>query len=334
MKKFLAVILVLVLALSFAACANKPTEETDPGADAGEPIKLLYIAKNKADAYSNWCSIMLEQALKDNYPDVEYKVLDQQGDASKTESFLEQAVIEGYDVVIIDKTSSSQNCDDMIKSIMDEGIKVVAMNNRCDTSFIPYCGNNNILLGEVIGGYAAEKLPENAKVVVFQATPGNATSEDRWTGYQNAFKAAGRDDIEVLEIVNSEGYSKEIAVSKMEDLSQRFDQIDGIISVNDGMAIGAIEVLKADGRDISKIMAFGVDGLGDACNAIVAGQETGSVMQNAKDMAYGAVDLAMKYATGALDINTQVEVIEVDPFLITPENVQEVIARHKENGMM
>lgn len=313
--------LILVLMLCISGCTALAETET---------VKVLYIAKNLSDYYCNWMSAMVEEALQ-SYPNVEYTVLDQQGDAALTEGYVDMAVIDGYDALIIDKTSSSQNCDDMLKAVMEKGVKVVAANNRCDDTIINYVGSDNFKLGYMGGEYAAEMLPENAKCIAFLSTAGNAASEDRWSGYQQALADKGRDDVEILYVANCDGFSKDIAKATMEDMCIRFEQIDGVISVNDGMAIGAIEACEADGRDISKIMSFGIDGLEDACLAVQSGRQTASVLQNARNIGYAAVDLAMKLVSGEV---TEVTVIEETPVLITAENISEIVEMHRANGIM
>lgn len=78
--------------------------------------------------------------------------------------------------------------------------------------------------------------------------------------------------------------------------------IDVVFANNDGMAIGAINALKAIGyndADTSKHVAvFGVDATEEAKAAIAAGSMDGTVMQDAPAMAKAMYDLAKNAANG------------------------------------
>ena len=117
----------------------------------------------------------------------------------------------------------------------------------------------------------------------------------------------------------------------MEDWCQRFPEIDAVISVNDGMALGGIEALKAAGRDVANMEIYGIDGLADGCLSIEAGELKMTVLQDAQVMGYNGVDLAMKMAMGEMKEAT---IMEVTPELINADNVDEFLEMHRENGII
>ena len=95
-------------------------------------------------------------------------------------------------------------------------------------------------------------------------------------------------------------------------------EFDAVISNNDEMAIGAIQALKAAGKDMSKVVVGGVDATQDALAAMAAGDLDVSVFQNAAGQGKGALDAALKLAKGdAVDKKVFV------PFeLVTPANLK------------
>lgn len=94
-------------------------------------------------------------------------------------------------------------------------------------------------------------------------------------------------------------------------------QFDAVISNNDEMAIGAIQALKAAGKDLRTILVGGIDATQDALSAMAAGDLAVTVFQNAAAQGSGAVDAAIKLADGK-KVDTKVYV----PFeLVTPENL-------------
>lgn len=332
-RKALALVLCLILVLSVTAgCGKKDTP--DSGGEGGgqqggeDTVKVMILAKNLSDPYSTWLMNMCEQDLK-KQSGVEYTILDQQGDPATTESFYDQALLEGYDVVILQKVSGSQNTDDLLQSFANEGLRSVVINNEVTDGVSCNAFYPEYEMGYMIGSVAAENLPQNAKICVLKSTASLFSSEERCRGYLAALES--RKDIEILDTQNVEGWSKDIAISVMEDWCQRFDTIDGIISMNDGMALGAIEAAKGDNRDLSSMQFYGIDGLADACLSIEAGELTASVLQDATKMASEGVRLAIELAKNK---EMEVEKVELEPVLIQKENIDEFLNMHRENGLI
>ena len=66
---------------------------------------------------------------------------------------------------------------------------------------------------------------------------------------------------------------------------------------NDDLAMAAARAAKGNAA-YEKTIFVGFDGIQSACNAILAGEETMSVAQEAYDMGYKAVDAAVKAVNG------------------------------------
>ena len=100
--------------------------------------------------------------------------------------------------------------------------------------------------------------------------------------------------------------------------------VDAVISNNDEMAIGAIQALKAAGKDLNKIVVGGVDATQDALAAMQAGDLKVTVFQDAAGQGKGAVDAALKLAKGE-----KVEKKVYIPFqLVTPANVKDFVKKN------
>ena len=113
----------------------------------------------------------------------------------------------------------------------------------------------------------------------------------------------------------------------METWVQANDKIDAIISMNDNMAAGALEVVK-DNPKYKDILAFGVDGTAEACLLIKEGLMTSTSLQSAYDLAEALLDTAHKLLTGE---ETEIN-IDIDCPLITKDNVDEYIEMHRRAG--
>ena len=73
------------------------------------------------------------------------------------------------------------------------------------------------------------------------------------------------------------------------------DKIEVIICNNDGMALGAIESMKAFGKALP---VFGVDALPEALVKIEAGEMAGTVLNDAQGQGKGTWDMVVNLAQG------------------------------------
>jgi inositol transport system substrate-binding protein len=101
-------------------------------------------------------------------------------------------------------------------------------------------------------------------------------------------------------------------------------EFDAVISNNDEMAIGAIQALKAAGKDMTKVVVGGVDATQDALAAMQAGDLDVTVFQDAAGQGKGSLDAALKLAKGE-KIDKKVYI----PFqLVTPANVKDFVTKN------
>ncbi len=113
-------------------------------------------------------------------------------------------------------------------------------------------------------------------------------------------------------------WSRDQAQSLMNNWISAGKPYDGVIANNDEMAIGALQAMKAAGVDMKSVVVGGVDATQDALAAMGAGDLDVTVFQNAGAQGSGALDAAIKLATGEA-VEQKVWV----PFeLVTPANLK------------
>jgi inositol transport system substrate-binding protein len=101
-------------------------------------------------------------------------------------------------------------------------------------------------------------------------------------------------------------------------------EFDAVIANNDEMAIGAIQALKAAGRDMDSVIIAGIDATADALAAMQAGDLDVTVFQNGAAQGKGAVDAMVKLIKGE-EVEQKIWI----PFeLVTPDNMQAYIERN------
>ena len=98
-------------------------------------------------------------------------------------------------------------------------------------------------------------------------------------------------------------------------------EFDAVISNNDEMAIGAIQVLKSTGIDMDDVVVAGIDATPDGLAAMETGDLDITVFQNARKQGALAVEAAVALAKGD-KVDRHIWV----PFeLVTPQNMTEYI---------
>jgi ribose transport system substrate-binding protein len=141
------------------------------------------------------------------------------------------------------------------------------------------------------GEFMVEKLGGKGKVVELEGVPGASAARDRGEGFNAAIAGSG------LEVVAKQtaNFDRAEGLSVMENILQAQPEINAVFAHNDEMALGALEAIKASGRDI---MVIGFDATDDAVKAVKAGEMAATVQQLPKEIGGMGVDTAMKVIAG------------------------------------
>jgi len=124
-------------------------------------------------------------------------------------------------------------------------------------------------------------------------------------------------------------WNKDEAMNYMEDWVQSQPQIDAVISMNDNMCAGALEVVKGNSK-FANLLSYGVDGTAEALLLIQDGRMTATCLQAAYDLAELIFDAGHKLLTGKeKEIHD-----DIGNPLITKDNVEDFIKIFKESGLL
>ena len=317
MKKTLSVVIsAAMLASCFGGFAAQ-----------AEEYKVAYIARAQEDSFAAWLADEIRAAF-DEYDDMTVEVFDGQANDEKENSIIETCIANGYDGIIIQANNGEAQLP-YIQQVVDAGIPCITTNPRVECEGTGSIDADPYEQAKVNCDIAIDQIPENAKVVVLLGPAGNFHSTERRNAWQAEFFDK-RDDVEIVaeDIAN---WNKDEAMTLMEDWVQANPQIDAIISMNDNMAAGAIEVIKDDPA-FENILAYGVDGTAEACLLIKDGLMTSTGLQSAGDLGQMNAEYMHKVLTGEMDVT---EVYDNVPApLITEENVDQYIEMYTANGQI
>jgi inositol transport system substrate-binding protein len=310
--------LAATMALAIAATAFVATD-----ANADAKYKVAYIARSQRDSFAAWlANSIITEAKK--YPDVTLTVFDGQSKNEVMQSLIENAVQNKFDLTIVQSNDPAVQLEPT-KAAIAQGMKFVATNPKFDDESIPYVDANPYQQGGENAKLGLKQIPQNAQVVVLMGPPGNPHSEGRRTAWQKEFFDK-RPDVKLIDQQYA-NWNKDEGMRHTEDWITAHPQIDAVISMNDNMAAGAIEAIKAAGGKIHPLV-YGVDGTAEACLLIKEGAMTSTTLQNANELAVRVVKMAHDILTKANpDIHQMIQAK-----LYTKDNVDECIDLHKSIG--
>ncbi len=294
-------------------------------AEAGKKYRIAYVARAQGDSFAAWlANAMVAESKK--YPDMSVTVFDGQSRNELIASHIENAVTNKFDLIIIQPLDSEAQVAPA-QAAMKAGVKVMTCNNRINDPGIPGIDADPVQQAAENAKLALKQVPKNANVVVLMGPPGNMHSDKRRVGWQQVFFDK-RPDVKIVgeQIAN---WNKDEAMQKMEDWIQATGgKIDAIISMNDNMAVGALEAWKGSGVKTYPL-AYGVDGTPEACLYIKNGIMTSTTLQSAYALAEKSMKMARDLLTGKMS-QPKMEFITAE--LITKDNADQYIEMHKKAG--
>lgn len=327
MKKTLALILAVVMAFALCACgqSSAPATEAPAAADApaaeapaaeGDKVIIGLAMHNQTADWAVQMKDSFLEAAAAEHDNVEVIWNDANAVASAQVDNIETLVAQGCSVIVVDPQDYTA-LGSALKVATDAGVKIV----NCDSkvieddqsmvsSFITAdCYGGGVTLGE----YLVDKLPEGAKVGFLNYST-IAVIADRFIGVADAFAAAGRDDIVVVE---KECTDLNAIASYTEDMLLADPDITCFICLNDNTALSCWAACNQLGSP--EIMVYGFDGSPAGKQSINNGEMAGTMVYSPVDLAKSSFDAAYALATGAEAEN---EVL-VPMWLISPENIAE-----------
>ncbi len=313
MKKILAILLVLVLALGmFTACGGGGDEETP----AGEATKTIGFAQcNLNDTFQTY----VVDAATAKAGELGYKidVQDAMEDVVKQQDQVNTMIEQGYDAIMVVPVDTAA-MGPITDAVTAAGIPLIYINrNPFGTENPPegvyYVGSQEIVAGQLQGQFLVDKMGTKGGVGILMGILSNEGAVKRTEGNESVLSEYP--DIKILaKEAGDWQYDKGMSITE-NWLTAYGDELNAVLANNDGMAIGALQALEAAGRD--DVIVVGVDAIPDAVNLVAEGKLDATVLQDAEGQGAGGIDVAVKAASG----ETPDAVTWIDFVLVTPDNV-------------
>ncbi|MDF2588178.1 MAG: monosaccharide transporter substrate-binding protein family [Anaerocolumna sp.] len=285
MKKLLSVLLACIMVFSLASC-NSSSKETTADKKDGD---LIVVGYAQVGAESDWrtantvsfqSTFVEENGYKLIFDDAQQK---QENQIKAIRNFIQQDV----DYIVLAPVVET-GWETVLGEAKEAGIPVILSDRMIEVSddslYTCWVGGNFKKEGEDAVAWLAEYLEkegradEDINIVTLQGTIGSSAQVGRTDGVDG--KLSEHPKWHMLDKQTGE-FTQSKGQEVMESFLKSYDDIDVVIAENDNMAFGAIDAIKAAGKDPGKdIIIVSFDAVKAAFESMIAGDMNVSVECN------------------------------------------------------
>lgn len=242
MKKFLSLVVVLVLALglvSMSAQAETPKYKIGilaPAVTHGWVAGVAYNAEQQAIA------------LKDT---VEYK-MNTSTNAEEMNAQLDDLITWGAQAIVA--FPQWEGMEVPIQAAIDQGIVVVNFDIQIDAEGIYLITGDNVGMGVEGAKYIVDKIGTTGTVVALPVPTSGSVSELRMKGFMDTVKEIAP-DLTVIEYATK--FTREDGLKDFTDILSANPQIDAVYSLDDETSIGVLQAISDANRTDIKVITGG-----------------------------------------------------------------------------
>ncbi len=304
MKKVVALLTGLTMAMGLVACGNTSTQTASPAAEeapAAEPapaeeeteapeeqaeapaaestgneklvVGFAQIGQESGwrDAETNdvqWYATRNTDTIELAFADAQQK---QENQIKAIRNFIEM----GVDVIAFPPVVET-GWEAVLTECQEAGIPVILVDRGIDASagedlYTTMIASDHVWAGEQAAIVMNDLLGGTGKVVELEGTVGASAAVQRKQGFDD-YIANNCPDIEILDSQTGD-FTRAMGKEVMESFLKSYSDIDAVFCHNDDMALGAIEAIKEAGlKPGEDIKVVGVDGVKGAFESMLAGE--------------------------------------------------------------
>ncbi|WBW50705.1 ribose ABC transporter substrate-binding protein RbsB [Peptoniphilus equinus] len=291
-KKLLTITVCLMLAMGMVACGQKneaPANNAAPAAE-GETQGTVGLV---VSTLQNPFFVDLKTGAEEKAQElgVELIALDSQDDPAKELANVEDLITKQVSVILINPTDSDAVAAAVLRA-NEAGIPVVTLDRASNGGeVVSHIASDNVAGGKMAGEYILELTGGKGNVVELEGIPGSSSARERGEGFNTAIEGS---ELTVV-AKQTANYDRTEGLSVMENILQANPEINAVFAHNDEMALGALEAIKASGRDI-KVVGF--DATDDAVKSVEAGELAATIAQQPKLIGSLGIETATKVIAG------------------------------------
>ena len=315
MKKLIALVLVLVMALSLVACGG-----TAGTADSGvKTYKVGVAIYQYNDNFMTLYRQEIEAYFKTLETDtVKYNItmVDSKNDMAEQTNQIDTFITQGMDVIILNLVQTS-SAEVLIDKVVAANIPLILINREplgeTDESYPGIINNPGVCYvgadarqsgtyqGEIVLALDNKGDINGDGVVKYVMVVGDPENPDAQYRTEFSIKALTDAGVKVEKLVENVGNWDQAKGNEIVDaaLAQYGADIEVVFCNNDGMALGAAAAIEKHGRKVGEdIYLLGVDALTECQEMVKAGTMTGTVLNDHIGQSHAAVDAAVAALKG------------------------------------
>ncbi len=268
MKRFTALLIVLVMVFSMVGCSSK-TEKTDTkgNSDKSEVSKAAEnVDANKDGEFTVGIAFANENGARWHYDEkFMVKAIEDAGgkalvqwanyDQTKQENQIDNLITQGIDALIFIAVSS--NMSSTVDKVKAEGIPVVCYDNFISNAPLDaYLDRDNKEAGRIQMQSAMDAIGGKGKVAIIHGEPTSSVVLGMKEGYDEVL--ANYPEVKVVLEQYCEGYNAEKALKYAENTISSNSDIKAIICTADILTLGVLPALESAGL-AGKVFVTGMD---------------------------------------------------------------------------
>lgn len=331
-----------IIALVMAACTGgggsaEPDASDAPGSEpaaTGDCVVGVSWNNYQEERWARWDEPAIEAALE--AAGAEYISNDAGSSAETQATNVENLITDGANVVIIlaqDGTAILPS----VESAISQGVPVIAYDRLIEDPNALYVTFDNVGVGRMEAEVIFDLVP-TGRYVIIKGDSGDANADFLRAGMEEVIGAAvAAGDIEIVGETYTDNWDPSTAQGHMEQfLTDADNDVDAVLSENDGMASGVVAALEAQGL-AGDVPVSGQDGDQAALNRVALGTQSVSVWKDARELGTAAgeaavalcdsPDIAAVSGTETFDSpgGNAMTTILLDPIPVTQDNLDVVL---------
>jgi D-xylose transport system substrate-binding protein len=221
-----------------------------------------------------------------------YIANDAKSSAETQATNVENLISQGAKVVII-LAEDDVAIKPSVASAIGEGIPVIAYDRLIEDPGVLYITFDNIEVGRMQAREIFKLVPEGNYAII-KGNEADANARFLRDGYEEIIGAAvASGAIKIVGETFTDGWKPDVAQTNMEQiLTSANNDVDAVLSENDGMAGGVVAALQAQGL-AGKVPVSGQDGDQAALNRVALGTQAVDVWKDARELGKAAGEAAV-----------------------------------------
>ncbi|MBA3714682.1 MAG: substrate-binding domain-containing protein [Pyrinomonadaceae bacterium] len=291
---------VLTTLVVAAGCVTAPPTEqgagTGGGANKTGPVRIGFSMDTLKEERWQRDKELFEAHAKELGAQVFTEVAN--GDDSQQVNQADNLLTRGIDVLVV-VPHNGEIAASIVNKAKAAGVPVISYDRLIKNSDVDlYVSHQVEKIGEMQAQYALDKVPKGNYVLIGGAPTDNNALLLRVGQKRILDPAVARGDIKIVADPMARDWLPVEALKHTENaLTQNSNNVQAIVSSNDGTAGGAIQALESQ-RLVGKVVVTGQDADLAACQRVVEGRQSMTIYKPIKPLAYSAVENAVKLARG------------------------------------